>query len=199
MNSETKAQDIIRSKGGIIRTVDAQASGIHPRTLYQLRDSGILEQLSRGVFKLAEKANISDPDLVIVAMRVPKGVLCLVSALAYHGITTQIPHEVSIAVPQGSKAPKIDNPPVRIHKYSDATYSMGIEEHMIDGVKIRVYDPEKTLVDCFRFRNVLGMDVVLEALKLYRSRMKMDINKLMRYASASRIKTVITPYLEATL
>ncbi|MCK5035610.1 MAG: type IV toxin-antitoxin system AbiEi family antitoxin domain-containing protein [Candidatus Sabulitectum sp.] len=194
-----RAIRIILEHGGVIRTGVAVQAGIHPRTICQLRDSGILEQLARGVYRLAESGESSNPDLVAVAVKIPKAVICLVSALAFHEITTQIPHRIFISLPAGSKAPLLDFPPIQVHKFSSASYSAGIEEHQIDGVSIKIYSPEKTIADCFKFRNKIGMDIVLEALKLYRNRLRTDYNKLLEYGDICRVKKVMLPYLEAGL
>ncbi|MCG8377479.1 MAG: type IV toxin-antitoxin system AbiEi family antitoxin domain-containing protein [Chlorobiales bacterium] len=194
-----KAKTIILKQGGIIRTQEAIRQGIHPRTLYQLRDSGELEQLSRGVYKLRDSKPLEHPDLVTVAIRVPKGVICLVSALSFHEMTTQVPHVVSIALEKGAEQPRIDFPPVTVFRFSSECFYSGIETHVLDGVPVRIYSPEKTLADCFKFRNTIGMDIVLEALKLYQQRKQKDLNALMDYARTCRVTSVIRPYLEATL
>jgi predicted transcriptional regulator of viral defense system len=194
-----KALITIREMGGTIRTTDAIQAGIHPRTLYQLRDSGELENLSRGVYRLTDQEQLSNPDLVIVAKRVPQGVICLVSALAYHDITTQIPHTVSIALPKGAETPRVDYPPITVHRFSEPALNAGIEAHQIDGVSINIYCPEKTLADCFKFRNKLGMDIVLEALKFYKARKSFNLEKLITYARVCRVEKIMRPYLEATL
>lgn len=128
----------------------------------------------------------------------PQSVICLISALSFHEITTQIPHEVFIALKQGVKAPKIDCPPLSVHLFSATSFEAGITIYEIDGVAVRIYSPEKTLADCFKFRNKLGMDVVLEALKMYRNRQtKMNIADLMKYARTCRVEKVMQPYLES--
>jgi predicted transcriptional regulator of viral defense system len=193
-----KARRLIEEKGGIVRTAEALRTGIHPRTLYELRDTGELEQVSRGVFRLSVREPIYNPDLVIAALRIPHGVICRISALAFHEITTQIPHAVSVALRKGAESPRIDHPPVSIHRFSDAAYRAGIEEHVIDGVKVRVYSPEKTLADCFKYRNKIGMDVVLEALKLCMAR-RINMDKLFKYAKVCRVANVMRPYLEAVV
>jgi predicted transcriptional regulator of viral defense system len=148
--------------------------------LYALRDNGKIEQVSRGVYRLSDLPPISNPDLVSVALRVPKAVICLISALSFHNLTTQVPHEVAIALERGTESPRIDFPPVSIHRFTKEAYYGGIEKHEIDGVKILVYGPEKTIADCFKFRNKLGLDVVLESLKLYkeRERVQRGVNSL---------------------
>ncbi len=164
-----------------------------------LRDAGVLEQISRGVYRLAAQTPMSNPDLVTVAVRFPKAVVCLVSALAYHGITTQIPHSVSIAIDKGSESPRIEYPPVSVYRFSGESLSAGVEEHMIDGATVRIYNTEKTLADCFKFRNRIGMEIVLEALKLYKTRKRPNIDKLMEYARICRVEKVMRPYLEAIM
>jgi len=194
-----KAIEIIRSKGGMIRTVGAIQNGIHPRTLYALRDNGTVEMISRGVYRLAELAAISNPDLVTVASRFPNAVICLNSALSFHDLTTQIPHVVSIAIQRDSRSPRIDYPPISVHQFSSESYAAGINNQEIDGVPVKIYNPEKTIVDCFKFRNRIGMEVVLEAIKTYRSRQQFNLEKLFAYAKICRVKSIMTPYLEAAL
>jgi predicted transcriptional regulator of viral defense system len=198
-SAPNKAKLIIRKHGGIIRTAEAIQAGIHPRTLYQLRDNGDLEQLSRGVYRLAGPNPIASPDLVIVATRIPQAVVCLVSALAFHEITTQIPHKISIALPKGADAPRLDYPPISAHRFSGAALTEGIEYHRMDSIRVKIYNPEKTIADCFKFRNKIGMDVVIEALKLYRTRKKFKIGELLKYARICRVENVIRPYLEASV
>lgn len=178
---------------------EALAHGITRYMLYSLRDKGIIEQVSRGVYRLAELPPISNPDLVTVSLRFPNTVVCLISALSYHNITTQIPHVVSVAVPRGSRIPSLDYPPVQAHRFSNEAYNAGIENHAIDGVSVKIYTPEKTLADCFKFRNKLGMDVVIEALRLYRSRYRINFEKLLKYAEICRVKNIMMPFLEATI
>jgi len=155
--------------------------------------------VSRGIYRLVELPPISNPDLVTVSLRFPNIVICLVSALAYHDITTQIPHHVSVAVPRDSRMPSLDYPPIHAHRFSKEAYKSGIEKHRIDGVHVKIYGPEKTLADCFKFRNKIGMDVVLEALKLYKTRKKFDLGELLKYARICRVEKVMRPYLEATV
>ncbi len=193
------AEATFRAYGGQLRMSEAVRHGITPYTLYTLRDRGIVELVSRGVYRLADLPPLSDPDLVTVGLRYPDAVVCLVSALAYHGITTQIPHEVSVAVTQTSRLPSLDYPPVRAHRFSKASYSAGIETHRIDGAMVKIYNRDKTVADCFKFRNRIGMDIVLEALRLHRERNGLDLGALLGYARACRVEKVMWPYLEASL
>ncbi len=177
----------------------AVREGIHRRTLYEMLDSGIIERLSRGVYKLTGSVPLSHPDLVTVAIRVPQGVICLISALSFHELTTQIPHEVYIAIPSDVRRPKIDYPPVRAFRFSGAAYSEGIETPRLDRVAVRIYSREKTIVDCFRYRNKIGLDTCLEALRLYKLQRRPDVDALMKLARVRHVANVLRPYLEAIL
>ncbi|PIE66433.1 MAG: transcriptional regulator [Desulfobacterales bacterium] len=198
-SARDKAKQIIRQHVGIIKTSEALHAGIHPRTLYQLRDTGDLEQISRGIYRLTEIEPVSNPDFVVVATRIPNSVICLISALSFHEITTQIPHEISVAIPKDSKPSTMEYPPAQFYKFSQESFVAGIEEHQIDGVTVKIYSPEKTLADCFKFRNKIGMDVVLEALKLYRAGKKFDHRKILEYARICRVDKIVRPYLEASI
>src|SRR5262245_40312285 len=196
-NNLENAESLFRRYGGMLRASKAVALGIHPRTLYRLRDENRLVAVSRGLYRLADMPDLSDPDLVSVATRVPQSVICLISALAFHEITTEIPHEVSIALPRTLKRPRLDHPPLRVFWFSGESLTEGIEEHKIDGVKVRVYGPEKTVADCFKFRNKIGLDVAIEALKLCRERKGATPRKLLHYARICRVERIMRPYLEA--
>lgn len=193
------ALDHFRAHGGMLRTRDALEAGIHPRTLYALRDSGRIELLSRGLYRLADAPALGNPDLVTVAHKIPNGVLCLISALAWHELTTQIPHEVCVAIPRGAEPPRLSYPPMRHFWFSGHAYSEGIEAHKVDGVPVRIYSREKTLADCFKHRNRIGLDTVLEALTTYRQQGRVNIESLLHYAEICRVNRVIQPYLEAVL
>ena len=193
---ETKA---FSRGGGVLRTSAALRAGIHPRRLYEMRDSGVVERLGRGLYRLADLLPLTNPDLVTVAAKVPAGVVCLISALAYHEITTQIPHEVQVALPRGAEPPRLEHPPLRMFWFSGRAFTEGIERHKVDGIVMRVYGPEKTLADCFKYRNKLGMDTDLEALRLYRTWKRTKVDELMRFARVCRVEKVMRPYLEALL
>ena len=192
-------EEIFREHGGQLRMSEALASGLTRYTLYALRDRGVVEQITRGIYRLRELPPLGNPDLVTVSLRYPKAVVCLVSALAWHGITTQIPHVVSVAVPKDSRVPTLDYPPIKVHKFSHEAYELGIEAHMLDGAPVKIYNPEKTLVDCFKFRNKIGIDIVLEALKLHKARSGINLGELLEYARICRVDKVMRPYLEALL
>lgn len=194
-----QALDEFRKAGGVLRTSAALDLGIHPRTLYQLRDQGFLERISRGVFRLAELPPLGDPDLVRVSTRIPRAVVCLISALHFHRMTSQIPHVVSIALPQGVKTPELDCPPIRVFRFSDLSYREGVEEHTVDGVPVKIYGPAKTVADCFKFRRKIGLEVALEGLRTGLEEDRFAPGELIELAKICRVQKVIKPYLEAML
>ena len=194
-----RAVVVFKKHGGILRTAQAIRAGIHPSTLYAMRDGGTLEIVSRGVYRLADSEPLGNPDLVTVATRIPMGVVCLISALSFHELTTQIPHEVHVALSRGAEEPRLDHPPIRTYRFSGEAFTEGVEIHKFDGVSVRIYNPEKTLADCFKFRNRIGLDTAVEAVRFYRERRRVKVDDLMRYASICRVKKIIRPYLEAIL
>ena len=198
MKGKQKPEDIFRACGGKLRMSEALEHGMSRYMLYALRDRGVVEQVSRGIYRLVDLPPLCNPDLVTVALRFPGAVVCLVSALAYHDMTTQVPHRVSVAVHRRSRTPSLEYPPLSVHRFSDQAYGAGIEKHQIDRVAVRIYSPEKTLADCFKFRNKIGMDIALEALKLYKTSKKSKIKDLLGYAKICRVEKVMRPYLEAS-
>ena len=198
--SVEKAATLFREAGGVLLTRQALGKGINPRTLYAMRDRGLLEKMSRGVYHLCDVPLSGSEDLISVISRIPRGRICLISALSFYGLTTQIPHFVYCAIPRGSFQPRIDSPPVQCFRFSDASYEAGVDYHEMSGVSVAIYNPEKTLADCFKYRHrIVGMDTVLEALRLYRERMPLRVNAIMEYARICRVEKILTPYLEATL
>ncbi len=194
-----KAISIFKQHRGILRTSQALALGIAPRTLYAMRDSGLIRQISRGVYQLADYELPGSPDLITIALRVPKAVICLISALHFYGLTTQIPHKVYIALPQAAEKPRLDFPPLDIVWLSENSYTAGITEQLVDAVPIKIYSREKTIADCFKFRNKIGIDVALEALKDYVKTSEPQIDQLLFYARVDRVENLISRYLEALL
>jgi predicted transcriptional regulator of viral defense system len=194
-----QAKDIFRKHGGILRTTEALKEGIHPRILYFMRDHNDIEVLCRGTYRLAELEPIDQQDIVTVASKVKSGVICLISALSFHEITTQIPHEVYVAISRTMAYPRLKYPPTRFFRFSDEAFRAGIEIHKISGIEVKIYSPEKTIVDCFKYRNKIGLDVAIEALKFWRKKKNARIDKLMEYAKICRVYNVIKPYAEAML
>lgn len=198
-NAIHKAKELFRPHSGTFRVKEAIKAGVHPRTLYAMRDEGIVEKLGRGVYRLVDMPALGSPDLATVAMKIPKGVICLISALSFHEITNEIPHQIYVALPRGAEPPRLEYPPLRIFWFSGSAFDEGIEDHVVDGIAIKVYSPEKTLADCFKYRNKIGLDVVLEALKFYRQRRRFKVDELMRYARVCRVEKIIRPYVDALL
>lgn len=183
---------------GLLRPGDLAELGIPRGYLTRLTASGKLARAARGVYRPADASLSENESLAIVAARAPQAVFCLLTALQFHGLTTQLPRQVWIALPQGSHAPKVDYPPVKLIQYSGDAFTQGIETHRIDQVDIRVYSAAKTVADCFKHRNKIGLDVALEALKDARSQKKASADDLWRYAKICRVANVMRPYLEAT-
>ena len=188
---------LFRERGGSLHMSEALGLGVSRKKLYAMRDAGVVQPLSRGVFRLASLSPLGNPDLVTVAARAPQGVLCLISALAFHELTTQVPHVVEVALERGKRKPRIDYPPTRFYWFSGSAFADGIENHKLDGVTVRVYSPEKTLADCFRYRNQIGMDVVLESLRLWRERRRKKLDVLLKHARTRHVERSMRPYLEA--
>ena len=198
-NTFEKAKKLFRDRGGMLKTGEALSAGIHPRTLYEMERARILEKLNRGLYRLTDLPPLGNPDLVTVAMKVPSGIICLISALAYHEITTQIPHEVYIALERGAEPPRLGHPPIRIFWFSGQAFTAGMETRMIESAQVRIYSPEKTIADCFKYRNKIGLDTAIEALKLYREKKRFKADDFMQFARVCRVEKVMRPYLEALL
>ncbi len=186
-----------RDKGGTLRTRDLIALGVHTDALYALRESGRVIELDRGLYRLAEIAEAEHPDFAVVAARAPDAALCLISALSYHGITTQIPSSVHLAVPRGSYHRIKLSIPVTVYRFDPKTFQEGLETHRIGGMPLKVYGIARTVVDCFKFRNKIGLDVALEALRLARQRKRVQNRDLLRYARLLRVEKPMSPYLQA--
>ena len=194
-----RAREIFHTHNGILRTAQAKKLGIAEPILAQMYKAGLLVKESRGLYRLAGMSPLSYPDFVQVSIKVPNSVICLVSALNYHNLTTQIPYQVYIALPRAQTAPRFEYPPLNIIHLSDEAYQAGIEEYLLDSICVRIYCREKTVADCFKFRNKIGQDVALEALKDYLRQPERNLDKLQRYARIDRVEKVIRPYIEAAL
>lgn len=183
---------------GLLRSGDLAALGIPRVYLTRLTASGQLTRAGRGLYRPADASPTESEDLTIVATRAPQAVFCLLTALQFHGLTTQLPRQIWIALPQGSRAPRLDYPPLKLIQTTGEAFTEGIETHRLDGVNIRVYNAPKTVADCFKHRNKIGLDVAIEALKDARSQKKASADDLWRYAKICRVANVMRPYLEAT-
>jgi len=190
-----KAYDILREMG-VARSKELFSRGIAPSTIRRLVDQGLVERISRGLYRLADATPSAHTALVDVTKCIPRSVICLLSALAYHGLTTQLPHQIWVAIHPKSRRPQVSLP-VRIFRFSGPSLTEGIDIHTIDGIDVRIYCAAKTVADCFKFRNKIGIDIAIEALRNYINRRVGSIDELWHYAKICRITTVITPYLEA--
>jgi predicted transcriptional regulator of viral defense system len=196
LTDRDKALRLARRPGGLTAR-DLVAAGVHRQVLSRLVQTGQLERVARGIYHLPDRPVTENHGLVVVSAAVPHGVVCLLSALAYYGIGTQLPHEVWIAIERRARRPTLRYPPLRIVRPSGKAFDAGVETRRIEGQQVRIYCVAKTLADCFKYRNKIGLDVALEALReAWRSRQfKMD--ELDRYAANCRVQRVMRPYLEA--
>lgn len=199
MPSDTHSQRVLAlaSQKGLLRASDLETIDAPRVVLTRLTAAGLLEKVGRGLYRLPNTLGSEDESLATVATKVPQAVFCLLTALEYHELTTQLPRQIWIAMPRGSHAPRIDYPPLKMVQFTGDAYLAGIEEVERDGVKLRVYGVAKTVVDCFKHRNKIGLDVALEALKEARAHNRASSDDLWRYAKVCRVSNVMRPYLES--
>ena len=201
MEKQTDSQRILKlaAHQGLISARDVEAAGLHTQALTRLVREGQLERVARGRYRLP------DPDyeltehhgLVLASAAAPSGVICLLSALQFHVIGTQLPRQVWMALDRGVRKPAIEYPPLRVVRFSGEALAAGVEEHTLEGQTVRVYNVAKTLADCFKYRNKIGLDVALEALNdAWRDR-RFRMSEVERYARLCRVRNVMRPYLEA--
>jgi predicted transcriptional regulator of viral defense system len=178
---------------------DVTRAGIHSQQLTRLVAEGALERIARGRYRFAERTITEHVGLALAAAAVPRGVVCLLSALSYHGIGSQLPPDVWLAVERGTRAPAVGFPPLRIVRFSGAAFTAGIENHLIEGHTVRVYSVVKTLADLFKYRSRVGLEVALEALREGWHDRRFTIQELNSMARACRVERVIRPYVEGML
>lgn len=191
-----EAVKLFQEHDGVMRTSELLDAGIHRRTLYHMRDEGMVKAIQRGVYQLTESEPLSNPDLVIVAKKIPEARICLISALSIHEMTDEIPHKVHIALPRSSWQPELDYPPLKVYRFSETTINSGLQTRTIDGIEIKIFNPAKTIADCFKFRNQIGLDVAIEALKRGINEEKATYRDIVKYAKLCKVERVIKPYLE---
>jgi predicted transcriptional regulator of viral defense system len=184
---------------GVITAGEAARAGIHSQHLTRLVAEGVLERITRGHYRLAGRPITEHHGLAVAARAVPHGVICLLSALAFHGIGTQLPAEVWIAIERRARDPALQDPPLRVVRYSGAAFTVGIETHRVEGQPLRVYGVAKTLADLFKHRNKVGLDVAIEALREAWRERKFKMEALDRAARACRVARVMRPYVEAVV
>lgn len=199
MLSDTHTQRVLSlaSQKGLLRASDLQAIDAPRVVLTRLTAAGRLLRVGRGLYQLPDAQASELESLVTIATKVPQAVFCLLTALQFHDLTTQLPRQVWIAMPRGSHAPRFDYPPVKMVQFTGEAYTAGVEEVERDGVKLRVYGVAKTVADCFKHRSKIGLDVALEALKDARVRNKASGDDIWRFAKICRVTNVIRPYLES--
>ena len=181
---------------GPMRRIELGNASIHPETLARMLKDGTLIRVSRGLYQLADTEVTASHDLAEVAKLVPNGVICLVSALQFHEITLQIPGRVWLAISPKARKPRFDYPPTRVVRFGPRAISLGVQTHIVDGVSVPIFDPAKTVVDCFRFRRHVGLDVALEGLHNVVRSGKAKPAQIVNYARDIRIWSVLRPYLE---
>ncbi|MDF1647057.1 MAG: type IV toxin-antitoxin system AbiEi family antitoxin domain-containing protein [Legionellaceae bacterium] len=191
-----KALNLVKEKG-IVRSSEFVEEGIPRMTISRLVAGHELQQIERGLYCLPQKEFSEKESLIVVASKVPQAIFCLLTALQIHELTTQLPRTVWIAMPIDSRLPKIEYPPIKMVKYSGEAYSEGVETQKADGIEYRVYNVAKTIADCFKHRNKIGIDVAIEALKEAFSKNKVSMDEVWHYAKVCRVANIMHPYLEA--
>jgi len=182
---------------GVIRPRDLDAYGIPREYLRRLCNKGVLERRSRGIYALADADLTEHHSMVLASKRMPKGVVCLLSALRFHRLTTQTPFEIWMAIDRKARLPKAEGVPLHIVRFSAAALTEGVEHHQVERMEVPVYCLAKTVVDCFKYRNKIGLDVALEALRECLRERRCTIDELWRYAKICRVANVMRPYLES--
>ena len=197
--AQTKAEQVLAlvRRRGVIRPRDLAEHAIPREYLVRLHGQGVLNRPARGIYVLADAEPSEHRSLVEACKRVPHGVVCLLSALRFHHLTTQAPFEVWLAIGAKARLPKLEYPPLHIVRFSGPALTTGVEEHEIEGVPVRVTTPARTVVDCFVYRNKIGLDVALEALRDCRRQKKATMDEVHRAAQARRMANVMRPYLES--
>jgi predicted transcriptional regulator of viral defense system len=183
-------------KKGVLRARDLVRQGIHPQTVSRLVQQGKLTRAGRGRYLLSKNEPSQNIGLALAATAAPQAVVCLLSALRFHELGTQAPYEVWIAIARQNTRPRVDYPPVRVTRFSGKAFTFGIERHEVDGVRVKIYSGAKTVADCFKFRNKIGLDVALEALREGLMEKRFTRDELWRAAKVCRVTTIIRPYLE---
>ena len=195
-NSHQNILDLAAERG-LIRPRDLTERGLPTVALTRLVRQGRLQRVGRGLYALPDRPVSEHNALAEVARKHPQAIVCLLSALRFHDLTTQSPFEVWLAIPNKARAPKMDYPPLRIVRFSGAALTRGVEDHVIDGVPVRVTSVARTVADCFKFRNKIGLDVALEALQEAWRAKRVSMDELWRYATLCRVANVMRPYMES--
>jgi len=196
---DNRIADVVRlvKRAGILRPRDLKGHGIPRVYLRMAVDEGAITRVGPGLYVARRARPTEHHSLAQASKRVPHGVVCLLSALRFHDLTTQSPFQVWLAIREKARLPKTDNPPLRIVRFSQKTLAYGVQEHRIEGVRVRIFSPAKTVADCFRYRNKIGLDVALEALRECRRKRRASSDEIWRAAKVCRVANVMRPYLES--
>ncbi len=196
---DRKISEIFLEKNGYARTKDLKERGIHQRDIKMGLAGGLLIKIKNGLFRYAEAPVISNQGFIDISLSVPNGVICLLSALSYYELTTFNPTFISVAIPRDTWRPEIEYPPVEFFYFSKRQFEAGIDEVKIDGFNVRIYCPEKTICDCFRHRNKLGLDIAKEGLAEYLGRKNRSLETLLKYAEICRVGRLLHTWLDALI
>lgn len=199
---KTRTSELIsffKNHGGIVRFSTILKNGFHSDSIIALVEEKKIEKIARGLYQLTDYTISSYPDIVSATLQSPRGVICLISALAFHEATSEIPKRVDIAIPEYAHANRIKYPPVRFYHFEQKAWKSGIEEHEIEGHKIKFYNLAKTVVDCFKFRNKIGMDVARDAMRIATKEKGVKPKEIMQFAKICRVDSIIKPILETML
>ena len=188
-----------KKHNGIARFSAMRKAGVHPDTIKKAESEGMIEKIGRGLYKLTTDNIESHSDYLLASLQTSKGIICLISALYFHEATDVIPRIVNMAIPTGARANKIEYPPVQFYRFSQSTWKTGVETHEIEGHKIKIYSLAKTVADCFKFRNRIGINVAREALKVSVTEKHIKPKDIMEYAKICRVDRIIKPILETIL
>lgn len=197
--ARTQEEELLKyiARKGIVRSCELESHGWARSYLQRLESKGLIKRIGRGLYTASHVDITERRGVAEVSKRIPNAVVCLLSALQYHNLTTQLPFEVWIALDGKARKPKLAYPPLRVVRFSGRALSEGIETHALEGVKVRVYNVAKTVADCFKYRNKIGLDVAIEALRECLSKKLVTLDQLWHYASICRVTRVMQPYLQA--
>lgn len=196
---KTELINFLKKRGGIATYPEIIKAGFSKPILKDALISGKVNKIDRGLYRMSEGASLPNLDIVAASIKIPKGAICLLSALSFYEATDEIPRFVDIAIQRGSHANKITYPPVKFYRFSPKAWKSGMEDREIGGHKVRIYSLAKTIADCFKFRNKIGMDVTRDALKTAITEKGVKPNEIMQYAKICRVDNIVKPILEAML
>jgi len=196
---EAELIQFLKQKGGMASFSELDKAGFNKALIKVSLENDNIERLDRGLYGLSEGMSFSNPDFVAISIKIPKGIVCLLSALAFHEATNEIPKYIDVAIPRGTHESKVKYPPVKFYRFAHDAWKAGVEKHKIEGHKIKVYSLAKTVADCFKFRNRIGINIAREALKIAIIEKQIKPKEIMKYAKICRVDRIIKPILESIL